>query len=143
MVAGKMVRAEWVYYSLDAFYFLPSYPPLISISKMIISYVIALLPLLAVGVFAETSQPNTGDQTLGKSPFPLLSSFLPKLMTRIHIRILDLLPYSPHNPLMSGPTYHHTPHRPRYIRSRGYSRSFQHAVSGQGTVPHEQWDSYE
>lgn len=75
MVAGKMVRAEWVYYSLDAFYFLPSYRPPISITKMIISNMIALLPLLAVGVFAETSKPNTGDQKLGKSPFQLHSSF--------------------------------------------------------------------
>jgi hypothetical protein len=29
---------------------------------------IKFLALLAVGVAAETSKPNTGDQTLGKSP---------------------------------------------------------------------------
>lgn len=137
MVAGKMVRAEWIYntHSTPFISYLlthNSFP-----YTMIISNMISLLPLLAVGVFAETSKPNTGDQTLGKSPFPLLSSFPPKLITRIHIRILNLLPHSPHNPLMSRPTHHHTPHRPRHVRSGRYSRSFQHVVFGQGTVPHE------
>jgi hypothetical protein len=93
--------------------------------------VLTLLPFL-LGVIAETTKPNTGDQTLGASTlFIMNQESLKELTCRIHIRIRNLLPHSAHYTLMSRPTPRYSYYSPRYLGSRRYGGTIQYVVPHQ------------